>query len=579
MEGIFTTSRMSYTFIAVVGLFLVLHTIISLSLVISLTSLATTKDVIFEKRVKDIRNIFLSRLKQDPPQDKPAPQEYEGMRSSSTAKLFRLHEINDIVTLQNTFPVHVGYDSEEIDHPGILFSNKTEIQDIIKEHHLPTKLKVPKLWRPQAYGPAGVRAFLGDHGKRLPTPEEADQIGSFYEGHETIYVSIASYRDPECGPTVEDLYLRSKYPERIRVAIIDQRAEGDPFCSQPAVPCDQDSNQIICKYRHLIDVYEVPSHLSVGPVFARHLANRMYRGEHYAMQVDAHVRFIQDWDKDLIKQWKSAKNEMAVLTVYLSDLIGSIDPVTHQSRHKSIPIMCETGYEDKGKLRHLRHGEQPEGTPRIHGMPTLEPFWAAGFSFARGHFVVQVPYDQYQPIVFQGEEISIGLRGFTYGYDYYAPERSVVFHMYAVKENRAKRKQIKKFWENTNLYPGADVEGMKRLNGIIGMGDPEDEYSHLEEEDYGLGQIRDKEVFFGVFGIHTDTKTVEHNLCDFVGKPMQRMFLPFLRKDGMGIDYSKIDYRYVDLEEESEAESEEESGEENEAESGEESGEESKADE
>ena len=28
----------------------------------------------------------------------------------------------------------------------------------------------------------------------------------------------------------------------------------------------------------------------------------------------------------------------------------------------------------------------------------------------------------YQPMIFQGEEMSIGIRGFTIGYDYYAPQ-------------------------------------------------------------------------------------------------------------------------------------------------------------
>lgn len=137
------------------------------------------------------------------------------------------------------------------------------------------------------------------------------------------------------------------------------------------------------------------------------------------MQVDSHVRFIRNWDSDLISQWRSARNEMAVLSVYLSDLIGSIDPVTFENTHPNRPIMCKTDYEGNGKMRHLRHGQQPEGKPGIHGEPTLHPFWAAGFSFGRGHFPVQVPYDQYSPMVFQGEEIFQGLRGFTYGYDYY----------------------------------------------------------------------------------------------------------------------------------------------------------------
>ena len=175
----------------------------------------------------------------------------------------------------------------------------------------------------------------------------------------------------------------------------------------------------------------------------------------------------------------------------------------------------KTDYEGQGKLKHLRHGQQPEGRPGIHGEPTRKflfvlflyyevriyltsvPFRflislfrqklcspsvlgvrfyqhlyllvpsctikfngkyhliffkhifflkRAGFSFARGHFVIQVPYDQYEPMVFQGEEIFMGLRGWSYGYDYYTSEISVAFHMYAIKENKDKRKKVKLFW-------------------------------------------------------------------------------------------------------------------------------------
>lgn len=150
-------------------------------------------------------------------------------------------------------------------------------------------------------------------------------------------------------------------------------------------------------------------------------------------------------------------------------------------------------------------------------------------------------------MVFQGEEISIGLRGFTYGYDYYAAERSVCFHMYAIGVNAEKRSKVKLFWENSNRYPGAAGRAMKRLNGIIGMPNTPDEvYDHTEEFKYGLGKVRTTEKFFKTFGIHTETKTVEQHLCTFVGKPMQKVFIPHLRPDGMGIDYSKIDYAFVD---------------------------------
>ena len=96
------------------------------------------------------------------------------------------------------------------------------------------KMKVPKFWRPSCYGEKGVRYFLGNHGEELITPEQAAQIGSYdEEGLETIYISVASYRDPECQPTVSDIYERADHPERIRVAIKDFAQQNRLGCFDP----------------------------------------------------------------------------------------------------------------------------------------------------------------------------------------------------------------------------------------------------------------------------------------------------------------------------------------------------------
>jgi hypothetical protein len=466
----------------------------------------------------------------------------------------------DIQALQHwSFPLHVGSGVEEIAHPGLFLAKQSD-EGVSRENKtdtktgmrlmLPRTLQVPKFFddsHGHVYG-GSIREYLGGGG-RLPTPEEAHAVGSFdREGRETIYASVASYRDYECRHTVEDLYDRARYPERIRVAIIDQIVDGDDKCNAPIEACDANPGQALCRYAHLIDYRQMDARLAVGPVFARHLAHRHYRGEYYAMQVDSHVRFVQDWDEDLIGQWKSARNEMAILTTYLSDLADSIDPVTHRSQHPDRPIMCASDYEGEGGYRHLRHGQQPEGIPYIKGEPTLQPFWAAGFSFARGHFVIQVPYDQFLPMVFQGEEISIGLRAFTYGYDFYAPERGVCFHMYASEENKEdRRNKVPLFWENQARYKGVELAAMKRLNMIIGMAHHGDsEWQHDDMYKYGLGEIRRTDKFFRTFGIHTETKTVEKHLCRFVGHPMMKVFHPALRENGMGLDYDKIDYEYKD---------------------------------
>jgi [Skp1-protein]-hydroxyproline N-acetylglucosaminyltransferase len=367
----------------------------------------------------------------------------------------------------------------------------------------------------------------------------------------TIFLSIASYRDFECRTTVESVLLSAKYPHRIRIGVVDQVVPGhDVACDEPVEPCDVNPHQGLCLYKDQVEVYTIHASLSVGPVFARHLAYRLYRGEYYATQSDAHVTYTKDWDVDMVGQFVSAKNEMAVLSTYLSDIEGALDEQGN-SKLKTRPIMCNTIWEQDTQGKHLRHDTQPEKRPSIHGTPQLSPWWAAGFSFSRGHFVVNVPYDLYQPMVFQGEEMSIGIRGFTVGYDFYAPERSVCFHHYTVHAED-KRKKVPMFWENTNIYQGKGKTAMMRLLGIVRMNPeiPTTDWNHAEEDMYGLGGVRTPEKFYETFGIDVVQKTI-HNLCPFVdawddphGGHMHEMFAPMLRADGMGLDYDQIHYRY-----------------------------------
>ena len=74
---------------------------------------------------------------------------------------------------------------------------------------------------------------------------------------------------------------------------------------------------------------------------------------------------------------------MVILTAYVSGTEDHVDVESGVRTSKNRPIMCMSDFEGDGSAgtRHLRHGQQPEGEPYIHDMPTIEPFWAAGFSF------------------------------------------------------------------------------------------------------------------------------------------------------------------------------------------------------
>ena len=154
---------------------------------------------------------------------------------------------------------------------------------------------------------------------------------------------------------------------------MDQIIEGeDPPCNEPIKPCETDPDQALCRFQDRVDVYKMEAGLSVGPVFARHIGHRLYRGEYYYTQSDAHVTWTKDWDTDIVQQMEDLHNEMAVLTTYLTDVQGSIDNKGHSLR-KTRPIMCNTNYEGGGtQSQHLRHRSQPERIPAIRGASQMQ---------------------------------------------------------------------------------------------------------------------------------------------------------------------------------------------------------------
>jgi hypothetical protein len=174
-----------------------------------------------------------------------------------------------VVVPEAKWPVSVrdeDKDFETIIHPG---DNKTT-------------MSVPKFWSPPVHN---NELMSRETAMKIGSCTEPDKHGNYARGDKcpkhqrTIYLSIASYRDFECRGTLESAFLRAKYPERIRVGVVDQIVDGeDPACNEPIEPCDKNPNQALCKYKDRVDVYEMEAELSIGPVFARHIGHRLYRG-------------------------------------------------------------------------------------------------------------------------------------------------------------------------------------------------------------------------------------------------------------------------------------------------------------
>ena len=55
---------------------------------------------------------------------------------------------------------------------------------------------------------------------------------------------------------------------------------------------------------------------SEGPCPSRAEAERLYRGEDFTLQIDAHSVFVDRWDRLLVENWRTLGNEYAVLSTY-----------------------------------------------------------------------------------------------------------------------------------------------------------------------------------------------------------------------------------------------------------------------
>ena len=109
-----------------------------------------------------------------------------------------------------------------------------------------------------------------------------------------IFVSIASYRDPDTKWTIHDLFARAAHPSHVHVGVcfqLDPATDGHM----------SDLGSLAPLHRTHVRCITLPHVEATGPWKARALAGKLWAGEPYVMQVDAHCRFIPRWD-DALRQ-------------------------------------------------------------------------------------------------------------------------------------------------------------------------------------------------------------------------------------------------------------------------------------
>ena len=193
-------------------------------------------------------------------------------------------------------------------------------------------------------------------------------------------------------------------------------ANADSACLDVPLPNDTWSTtnvrQLTLDYRH-----------ATGPCLARATAQTLHRGEEYILQIDSHMRFRKNWDEYLLEQISQCPNsEKSVLTAYppayVLDANGAAECVNNETRSTILVPwkFCDGMLRQKGRLLN----ETSDVIPC--------PLYAAGFNFSSASVIKDCPYDGTLHHLFFGEEMSMAVRLYTHGYDFFSPAQSVCYH-------------------------------------------------------------------------------------------------------------------------------------------------------
>ena len=246
---------------------------------------------------------------------------------------------------------------------------------------------------------------------------------------DTIFVQIASYRDPQLIPTIDNMLANASNPNNLTICICWQH-------------CDDDKWDNLDKYKKdkRFKIIDIDYLQSKGVCWARNQVQQLYNKEKYTLQLDSHHRFMKNWDKELISMINNLKKKgykKPLLTAY----IPSFDPDNDPADRVNEPWkMNFDRFIPEGAVFFLP-ASFDIWDDKTQPLPAR--FYSAHFCFTLGRFAKEVQHDP--EYYFHGEEISIAVRAYTHGYDLFHPHKVICWHEYT-RKGRSKQWDDDKDW-------------------------------------------------------------------------------------------------------------------------------------
>jgi len=389
----------------------------------------------------------------------------------------------------------------------------------------------PVIW--QAYHDYAVKTlYVWDREYLTRMPPRRDD-GS-------IFLSIATYRDAECVNTIKWAYEKAKNPDKLFVGLVQQNCHENCVSGVldggvvESVGPDVDCYKSFCEGEGMefcdngqVRVLNIEESESLGPYAARFFASKLWFGEQWYMQIDAHMTFAQHWDAISVNMLQRAPSKKPIITHYPPPHKESLDNTSHEPA----PRICGPVFaSDDLEAQVIRLEDSGVYDKEHNEIPRFAPFVAAGYFVAHSEFLREVPFDPFLPWIFMGEEIIMSTRLWTSGYDIFSPSQSVIGHMYV-------RRHQPKFWETVgrDFTPGVHnpLMGMILDRVKYQLGYPEAAKDMIASkniltavEQYSMGSERPLSDYMKMVGLDMTTKelSVVHWCKDGMPPPGSEQF-------------------------------------------------------
>jgi hypothetical protein len=223
--------------------------------------------------------------------------------------------------------------------------------------------------------------------------------------NDKIFVSIAAFNEEILDYTVNTCLGNAYNSDRINIGIVSNCNEEFSFPYLDDIPN--------------VKILRLPDTESEGCGKARKLVQDFYDNETYHCQIDSHMHFVENWDKEYIEMLHRMPSDKPLLVCF-----GNAFSFT---KDKEVLLQDTVPHEMYSTIYRYSKWVDMQ-TSRVHSpiFPNLTPFFCAGNIFTYGEWIKEVPYDP--DFYYTGEEPTMGIRSYTTGWDSFIPDKMLIYH-------------------------------------------------------------------------------------------------------------------------------------------------------